>query len=211
MAGVDVRVARRKLFIKLGKRHHRAGLGSSREFLSRRTADMNWPNLSTVLKPTPYAVVGGVATRLYMPERLTKDLDVVVFIADSAAAKQRLESAGYEFVGKLSLVQGTTWVSSDGREVDVLEGEERWWPQAIAEAQTNLDFQGQPVLTLPYLTLMKYQAGRAQDLADIERMLGQADDLVLDEIRGLFRKHAEDELADLESLITLARLDGHTE
>ncbi len=118
MTVVDVRTARRKLFIKLGKRHHRAGLGSSREFLSRRTADMNWPDLTLVLKSTLYAVVGGVATRLYMPERLTKDLDIVVFVADSAAARQQLESAGYEFVGKLSLVQGTTWVSSDGREVD---------------------------------------------------------------------------------------------
>lgn len=168
---------------------------------------MNWPDLTSVLDSIPYAIIGGVATRMYMPERLTKDLDVVVSVTDAEAARQKLRDAGFKFVANLSLVRGSTWAAHNGQEVDVLEGEEHWWPQAIAAAQSNRDSQGQPVLTLPYLILMKYLAGRAQDLADIERMLGQADDETIKAVCDVFSHHAPGESDDLNSLIELARLD----
>ena len=91
--------------------------------------------------------------------------------------------------------------------MDVLEGQEPWWPEAIEAAQPNLDAPGQPVLTLPYLVLMKYLAGRAQDLADIERMLGQVNHKTMEAVKGLFARHAPDEIEDLNSLIELARLE----
>ena len=37
-----------------------------------------WPDLRQVLTGIPWVVVGGVATRAYMPERATKDLDILV-------------------------------------------------------------------------------------------------------------------------------------
>jgi hypothetical protein len=55
---------------------------------------------------------------------------------------------------------------------------------------------------------MKYQSGRAQDLADIERMLGQAPDSALKATRALFKKFAPSDLADLESLIELGKLSS---
>lgn len=168
---------------------------------------MEWPDLTQVLHPIQYAVVGGVATRLYMPERFTKDLDVVIVAAHADRATLKLKEAGYKLSARLALIEGSTWVAPNSQEVDVLEGSENWWPEAIQAAQTNRDPQGQPVLTLPYLVLMKYLAGRAQDLADIERMLTQCDDDALDAVRRVFLQIAPGEINDLNSLIELAKLD----
>ena len=125
---------------------------------------MKWTDLKPVLSPLKFAVVGGVATRLYMPERFTKDLDIVVAITDAKAAHEKLRQAGFRPHAELGLVKGSTWISPDQQEVDVLEGIELWWPDALDEAQHNLDAQSLPILPLRYLVLMKYQSGRAQDL-----------------------------------------------
>ena len=204
----DLRIYRRKLYIGISKRKLRAGRGSSREFLARRTTDMIWTDLTDTLAPVKYAVVGGVATRLYMPERVTKKLDVVIVVSDAREARAKLEHAGFVFRAELSIVRGSTWLAPNQQEIDVLEGEEKWWPEAVAQAQTNRDGQGLPILPLPYLVLMKYQSGRAQDLADIERMLGQAPESELKAVRALFKKYAPDDLADLESLIELGKLSS---
>jgi hypothetical protein len=204
---VDPRIIRRKLFIRLGQKHHRPGLGSSRAFLAQRTADMDWPRLREVLRPVPYAIVGGVATRMYMPERLTKDLDIIVAASQSGLVTQKLQEASFRIVTRLAMIPGSTWVAPNGQEIDVLEGTEQWWPMAIAQSQDNLDVHGEPVLTLPYLVLMKYAAGRAQDLADIERMLGHADDVTVAAVRDVFLRHAPSEIDDLDAMIALARLD----
>lgn len=91
--------------------------------------------------------------------------------------------------------------------MDVLEVSVGWFHQALAEAERNRDAQGLPVLPLPYLALMKFQAGRVQDLADVTRMLGQADEETLDSVRRLFGQYSRDDLEDLESLIRLGQLE----
>jgi hypothetical protein len=167
---------------------------------------MEWTNLNGVLAPIRYAVVGGVATRLYMPERFTQDLDVVILANDAAQAHEKLTDASFTKVGVLSLVQGTIWRAPNTQEIDVIEGKESWWTDAIIEAQDNRDQQKLPILPLPYLILMKYLAGRAQDLADIERMIGQASEADLNRTRALFKAHAPNDLEDLESMIALGKL-----
>ena len=77
----------------------------------------------------------------------------------------------------------------------------------LKEAQSNRDTQGLPVLPMPYLVLMKFQAGRVQDLADVTRMLGQASDDALASVRSLFAQWLPDGRDDLESLIELGRLE----
>lgn len=168
---------------------------------------MLWTDLSHVIEPAKYAVVGGVATRLYMPERVTKDIDVVIAVSEVDLVHQKLRASGFKLRSRLALVRGSTWIAPNGQEIDILEGEEGWWPEAIRAAQDNRDAQGLPVLPLPYLTLMKYQSGRAQDLADIERMLGQADDATLEAVRQLFQQCAPEEMDDLNSLIELGKLE----
>ena len=55
-------------------------------FVRERTAWQQWPNLDAVLAPLAWAVVGAVATRQYMPERASGDLDIVVAKADAREA-----------------------------------------------------------------------------------------------------------------------------
>ncbi|MBI4333669.1 MAG: hypothetical protein HY673_20590 [Chloroflexi bacterium] len=197
---------KRKQMINLAMRRQRPGSGSLIAFLKKRTAVINYPDLSPVLDPIPWAVVGAVATRLYMPERLTQDLDIVIRKSDSGEAQRRLVGAGFNRQGRLS-VGGWSWLTPDGRMLDVVESSEDWLDQALAEARNNRDRQGLPVLPLPYLVLVKYQSGRLQDLADISRMLGQADQTALERVRELFSKLSPEDREDLESLITLGQLE----
>lgn len=167
---------------------------------------LQWPNLTTVLAPVPWAVIGAAATRLYMPERMTRDLDIAICLEDVEAAHRQLRNAGYTLLGTLS-IGGTRWHSPEGTPVDVIEGSDPWWPAALAEAQTNRDAQELPVLPLPYLVLMKFNASRTIDLGDITRMLGLADADSLAQVRNAFRLYAPDDMDDLESLIMLGKLE----
>lgn len=61
---------------------------------------------------------------------------------------------------------------------------------------------------MPYLALMKFQASRLQDIADLSRMLGQAGEPQLEQVRAIFSQYAgPDDIEDLESIIGLGRLE----
>ena len=167
---------------------------------------MVWPDLTSILSPIRWAVVGAVATRLYMPERMTQDLDIVIQTVDGSQARQKLAAAGFVYRGELS-IGGSSWTAPNGELIDILEGDDVWWTEAIADAQSNRDAQGLPVVPLPYLVLIKFQAGRVQDIADVTRMLGQAGEATLDAVRVLFAQHVLEDMQDLESLIELGRLE----
>ena len=87
----------RRLIIRLASKRQRPGTGSSFEFLRRRTAMTKWPDLRNVLVDIRWATIGGVATRHYMPERVTADLDILIQAKDTPAARERLKRAGYQF------------------------------------------------------------------------------------------------------------------
>ena len=112
-------------------------------------------NLSDVLRNIRWAVVGGVATRSYMPERATLDLDILVHTRDSHTVAEALKNAGFEYQNKL-FIGGSTWKSHDGRSLDVIENDDAWVEEALFSLDT--DPGGLPVLRLPYLVLMKFQA-----------------------------------------------------
>ncbi len=196
----------RRGFIALAQRLQRPGSGSAPAFLKERTAWMRVPDLTSILEPIPWAVVGAVATRLYMPERTTRDLDAVIRNEDASEVRLRLAKAGFRYQRELS-IGGSSWLSPEGILTSVLELAEPWLAQALLEAQRNRDAQGLPVLPLPYLVLMKFQAGRVQDLADVTRMLGQANEATLSVVRRLFGQYSPDDLEDLESLIVLGRME----
>ena len=198
--------ARRQLLIRIAHRRQRPGSGSSRGFLMRRTVDMKFPDLSPVLGTIQWAAVGAAAARLYMPERTTRDLDVAIRAEDGPRARERLKSAGFTYEGELA-IGGSCWRTPDGFPVDVVEYREPWFAQALRDAQSNRDQQGLPVVPMPYLVLTKFQAGRVQDLADVTRMLGQANDEGLAAVRALFAQWLPDGREDLESLIELGRLE----
>jgi hypothetical protein len=152
---------------------------------------------------TPVVIVGGVATALYMPERTTVDLDLLVHLSDAPALHAELESLGYARAGDLPL-GGTTWRTPGGG-LGVIESDAPWVADAVARPNRAPD--GAPVVALPYLVLMKLDASRAQDVADIARMLGQADPARLDAVRAVVRRYRPEDLEDLESLATIGALE----
>jgi hypothetical protein len=144
-----------------------------------------WPDLGKTLGDIPWAVIRGVATRHYMPERAMQDLEVLVHRASSHLVNETLAAAGYARIAELK-ISGATWQTAGGVYVDIVESGDPWVPEALAQATANRDLQGLPILPIEYLVLMKFQAGRAQDLADISRMLGLATDDQRDSVRRVF-------------------------
>ena len=161
-----------------------------------------WPDLRAVLTNARWAVAGGVATRAFMPERMTQDLDIVVHPDDLEPVVALLAAAGF-VVGEALAVPGRTLRSPDGIEVDVLEGRFPWIDEAFGALAT--DPSGLPVLDLPYLILMTLAASRTIDLGDITRMLGLASDGQLDAVRRAVGRFMPDDAGDLETMIYLGR------
>lgn len=163
------------------------------------------PELGSVLRRTPYIIVGGLATRLYMQERMTLDVDILVHRDDAELVGRELSKAGARKKGVLS-IGGGTWQLPGKTMLDVIVLDDAWAREAIAHAVRSTD--GLPYADLPYLVLMKLKASRVQDLADVSRMLGAAGEKALGRVRKVIRKHAPGDLQDLESLISLGKLEA---
>lgn len=196
----------RRTLIDIAMRRQRPGSGSTPGNYEGEPF-VRWPDLTDVLRDIPWAIVGGVATSRYMPERFTRDLDVGICAEDAVAVADRLRSAGYAFQGNLSIGE-SSWQSPGEILADIIEGEESWWPQALEDARENLDQTGAPVLPLAYLTIMRVRSGRLQDTGDVSRMLGAATDEDLGRVRAVVTKHDPELAEDLESLIALGKLQN---
>jgi len=196
--------ARRRVFLDIAMRRAQPGTGSVISMLEQAMQRRTWPDLTSILSGIPWAVVGGVATRTYMPERATQDLGIVVSSMHAPLVHTRLRTAGYTLEQTLS-IGGTTWTSPGGTVLDVVESREPWVPEALDRLRA--DPQGLPVLSLPYLVLMKVQSSRTQDLADVSRMLGLASANLREATRQLFGRWYPDAMEDLESLIALGELE----
>jgi hypothetical protein len=196
----------RRFMIDMVMRKGKPGAGSSHEFMRRRTAMNPWPDLRPILKGIAWVIVGGVATRAYMPERMTKDLDILIHQNDKDAVLSQLQQAGYQMLERLA-IPGYSLISPEGIEVDVLLGNEVWLKDALN--QPALDAAGYPVISLPYLILLKMGAQRTQDWADVSRMLGLASDADLDKVRAAVAQFAPNDSEDLESLIFIGRQENN--
>jgi len=193
---------KRHLLIQMALRRVRPGTGSAPVFMRERTAMLTWPDLREILKDFDWLVVGGVATRAYMPERLTKDLDILVRRRDGDAVIAQLKKSGFETETPLA-IPGCLLRSADGVDVDVLFGEAAWLDEALAHP--DRDPAGFPVATLPYLVMMKMEASRGRDLSDLYILLGWADDRALDEVRKAVKRYMPEDMDDLESIIYIGR------
>jgi len=192
----------RRKYLEIAQRRARPGSGSSLAFLLSR--DWSEPAVDLRDLSTPFVIVGAVATWLYMPQRVTHDLDILIRAQDGPQAGLDLSAAGFILQGRLS-IGGTSWKGPHGEVLDVIESNEEWVDDALT--RPNRSPSGLPVVTLPFLVLLKLTAGRGQDLVDIQRMLGQADDAALDEVRTVVRRFRPADAEDLESLIALGKLE----
>ncbi|MEC5029164.1 MAG: hypothetical protein SAL07_04555 [Oscillatoria sp. PMC 1051.18] len=87
----DTVTTKRKLLISLALKRVKPGSGSRINFLNQRTWKRPVTNLNNILQQTFFVVVGGIATRLYLPERMSDDLGILILASDAATAKQELE------------------------------------------------------------------------------------------------------------------------
>ncbi len=129
---------RRQQFINLVMKRVKPGSGSGENFLLRRTWSYPVTDIRAILTSKPFVVVGGVATRLYMPERMTLDLDILVQVEDAPLIYQELERAGSRRLGELAIA-GSQWQLADGTELDILESNEVWAKEAIAQPNCSPD------------------------------------------------------------------------
>jgi hypothetical protein len=198
---------RRRLMLDMVRRRQRPGTGSAHEFLRRRTALNPWPDLRDILKDIPWVLIGGVATRAYMAERMTKEMDVLVHERDGEKAQKNLEAAGYTSVNRL-IVPGFIMRSPEGVQLDLIYGRYPWLDKALAHP--HRDAAGYPVIGLPYLVLLKMWATRNQDWADITRMLSTATDEQIAEVRKMIAQHSPEDSDDLETMIYLGKREMET-
>jgi hypothetical protein len=193
---------RRGLLLDLSRRKQKPGMGSSLTFMERRTAMNPWPDLRELLNGLDWVIVGGVATRAYMPERMTNDLDILIRASDGPLVLERLAQAGYETVSVLA-IPGYLLRSPEGVELDVLVGEYPWLTEALANPER--DQAGYPVIRLAYLVLLKMTAARGRDIGDLTTMLGLASAESLADIRMTVARYSPEDRDDLETLIYLGR------
>jgi hypothetical protein len=125
---------RRSLLLAMTARRVRPGAGSGPEFLQRRTAVHSWPDLRQILDQIDWVIVGGVATRAFMPERMTKDLDILIRKQDRDEALARLQEAGYRQTADLT-IPGCQLLSPEGVEIDLLWADYPWLEEALSRPE----------------------------------------------------------------------------
>lgn len=165
------------------------------------------PDLNVWLAPVRFAIIGGLATRLYMPERMTLDVDVLIRIEDLDAAENALRKVGAQRLGALS-IGGSSWRLPGGQPCDLIVCDEPWSDQALDQCRHGPD--GLPYIDLPWLVLLKLVSSRTQDLADISRMLGLAETADRERVRAAIARYRPQDSADLDSLILLGRKEADT-
>lgn len=126
-----------------------------------------------------YAVCGGLAVAIHGAPRATKDIDLLVLEGDLESVLETVRPLGYRFRANLMRfpdgmrIQRVTRI--DGRDlmtVDLLlvgeETREAWESRRPVETGEGTV----SVIGRDALIALKIWAGRAQDLADVERLSG---------------------------------------
>ena len=154
--------------------------------------------------PVPVAIVDGIATALYMPQRVTYDLDLLVHADDLAALGSALEQQGFHRETTLT-IGGESWLGREGSVLDVIAWSDPWVREALSAPSRSPE--GQPVIGLPWLVLMKLKAARVRDTDDVARMVALANERDLGVIRAIISRWQPEDLDDFESLVVLGRLE----
>jgi hypothetical protein len=175
-----------------------------------RPIEGKWLLLDRAFGEVPHAVIGAVACNQHMPSRYTADIDFAVAVEQDDEAVAALERAGWSRVRELALrppLTGWEWRDGDGLPADVIAVPGAFGEALVASARDNLG-GGLPLATLSHLVTLKLLAGRAQDAADITRMLGHQDELTLQSVRAVVCKVlGGGQLEALDQLIELGWLE----
>jgi hypothetical protein len=132
-------------------------------------------------KGIPYAVCGGVAVTIHGATRSTKDIDLLVARDDVTRVLDAVRPLGYAFVALPMTFDAGTDRERHVQRVSKIEGEHHLvLDLLLAEASFAGFLDGRIEVELPEgplavvaratLVRMKQLAGRAQDLADLEKL-----------------------------------------
>jgi len=198
----------RRAFFFRRMRGHRGDPVALRELWDYRPKG-RWTGVA-LLKDIAYAVVGDVATRMYMPERTTADIDLLVEPENFDRAISQLVESGYslkrqalEFSDtRLGLI-GQRLVAD--RPIDILSSTQPWIHDVVASVRWENETL--PIVDLSYLVALKLDASRSVDQGDLSRMLGFASTEDLDRVRSVVRRLLPSDVDDLEQYILLGRYE----
>lgn len=191
---------RRRFYLERGLRRRPIGAGSDMETLMQSPRTKLFLTMGELFGDIPAAIVGGVATRAYAPERVTQDLDVLVDHMQYRDAVRRLEGLGWSSLRELIFpntmlgLHGSAWSNQD-RKLDLLASPQPWAAEALAEEA--YDQTGARIVALPYLVLMKLDSARGIDQGDLSRMLGRASASEIERtVRVVERHHGDPHAAE---------------
>jgi hypothetical protein len=128
-----------------------------------------------------YAVCGGVAVTMYGATRSTKNIDILVMPADVSGALDAVRPLGYAFAALPMTFGAGTERERHVQRVSKIEGKEHLLLDLlVADAAFEGALDGRIDVQLPeglitvvsraVLIRMKRLAGRAQDIADLEKL-----------------------------------------
>jgi hypothetical protein len=205
--GVDEKLRRRRFFLSRMKRVTRDGR-PIRALRDLRRSGEGQP--MDMFGGVPYCIVGGQATRRYMPERTTLDLDVLVPPEQFQAATDSLKAAGWSAEAERLLFDesrlgllGRRFLK-DGPPLDLMTSDQDWARQAVETAVLD---QGRRIVSLAYLVLMKLDASRGVDQGDLTRMLGLAEEPDIEAMRAAVAHYMPADSDDLEQYIQFGRYE----
>ena len=129
----------------------------------------------------PYAVCGGIAVTVHGATRTTKDIDILVARADLARALDAVRPLGYAFPALPMTFEAGTERERHVQRVSKIDGREHLVldfilaESAFAGAlddRTEIALPAGPLAVVSRATLIKMKrlAGRAIDLADLEKL-----------------------------------------
>lgn len=196
---VSSAAARRRFFLSRAARLNTRGAGSDMRLLMTLRRTPNGARVpETIFGDLPVFLVGALAAAVYAPERSTSDVDYFVTADRYDDARACLREAGWRETRTLTFpnaalgLYGSAWTpSGEGREIDLLTSAQAWVRDAFS-APPSRAANGERVIPLPYLVLMKLDSARAIDQADLARILGRLSSESLDEVIRTVERHYRD-------------------
>jgi hypothetical protein len=202
---VSSAAARRRFFLDRALRLNTRGSGSDMGRLMEMPRTTNGVDrmVEAIFGDVPVFLVGAFAAAAYAPERYTKDVEYFVAAGRYEDAQARLRAGEWKQTRTLTFpnaalgLHGSAWIPrGGGQEIDLITSEQPWAREAFASAVVR-DANGERVIPLAYLVLMKLDSSRAIDQADLARVLGRlSPEHVEDVIRTVERHYHDPSAAD---------------
>ncbi|GAC1417172.1 MAG: hypothetical protein NVSMB5_07780 [Candidatus Velthaea sp.] len=143
---------------------------------------------------------------------MTQDIDCFASAPDYQLARTRLTLNGYHNDGELAFPSsslglfGSRWTpEGSGPPIDLISTEQSWGLGVFSET-AQFTKEGDRVIPLAYLVLMKLDAARSGDQFDLSRMLGRLNEHELDDVAATVKKYYGHDPSAIEDLRQMAEI-----